>query len=109
MGMSGEQVAVLSLPMSAAQSKTELSIGWLAYSNGTITQTLSVWNNARLPIKTVKIDCRFFSDADQLNQLAAGSVQIKNILPSAAGYGTLSSASKAPANGASCHIVSIKR
>jgi hypothetical protein len=42
------------------------------------------WNNARLPIKTVKIDCRFFSDTDQLNQLAAGSVQIQNILPSAA-------------------------
>jgi hypothetical protein len=57
----GALLGLIALPMSAAQSKTELSIGWLAYSNGTITQTLSVWNNARLPIKTVKIDCRFFS------------------------------------------------
>ena len=105
----GALLGLIALPMSTAQSKTELSIGWLAYSNGRITQTLSVWNNARLPIKSAKIDGRFFSDDDQLNQIAAGSVKIENIQPSAAGYGTLSSASRAPAKGASCHIVSIKR
>ena len=105
----GALLGLLASPMSAAQPKTELSIGWLAYSNGMITQTLSVWNNARLPIKSVKIDCRFFSDADQLNQIAAGSVQIDNIQASSVGYGTLLSASRAPAKGASCYIVSIKR
>src|SRR5579871_6094721 len=95
----GALLGLLALPMSTAQSKTDLNIGWLAYSNGMITQTLSVWNNARLPIKSVQIDCRFFSDEDQFHQIAAGSVQIDNIQPSAAGHGTLSSASRAPAKG----------
>jgi|SRR5271170_6902449 len=103
-------VGLLALPMmAAAQSQSELDIGWLDYSDGTITQKLCVLNNDRLPIKAVKISCHFFSDTNLLNEIGAGSVQIQNIAPSGAGYETLSVASKTPANSATCHIVSVER
>jgi hypothetical protein len=99
---------LLALPsVAAAQSKAELDIGWLGYSNGMITQDLSVWNTDLDPIKDVKITCRFFRAPDQLDQLGAGSVEIKNIAPDSAGSETLSVPSKIAASSAS--IVSVER
>ena len=69
---------LLALPsVAAAQSTAEVDIGWLGYSGGMITQDLSVWNADLDPIKDVKITCRFFRAPDQLDQLGAGSVEIK--------------------------------
>jgi hypothetical protein len=42
-----------------AQQPTELNIGWLRYSAGTISQHSSVQNNGLLPIKTVRMGYRF--------------------------------------------------
>ena len=102
-------VGLIALPtIAAAQSKAELMVGWLDYSAGTITQDLGVRNNGRLPIKAVKIGCRFFRDADQLHQLGTGSAEIENIVPDSAGYKTLRLESKTPAQNASCHVISVK-
>lgn len=80
--------------IAAAQSKTELMFGWLSHAGGIITQDLGVRNSGRIPIKAVKSGCRFFNGADQLHQLGAGSVEIRDIAPDAAGYRTLRLVSK---------------
>ena len=104
-------VALLMLPAIAlAQPPTELNIGWLNYSAGTISQALSVRNNGLRPIKTVRIGCRFthfFTHRAQ--RLGSGTVEIKNITINTTGYKTMKVASKISPTTATCHIVSVKR
>jgi len=98
---------LLALPsVAAAQSKTELMIGFLDHSGGTISQALSVRNNGVRPIKTVTIACRFFRYS---TPLAAGSIGLEDIAPDAAKYTTLLVASQTPPNRATCHAVSVRR
>ena len=93
-----------------AQQQTELNIGWLNYSAGTISQDLSVQNNGLLPIKTVRIGCRFSHFYRQYaKQLGAGTVEIENIASNATAYSTMKMASKISPTSATCHIVSVKR
>jgi hypothetical protein len=93
-----------------AQQQTELDIGWLNYSAETISQDLSVRNNGLLPIRTVRIGCRFSHFfANNAKQLGAGTVEIGNIASNATGYGTMKMASKISPDSATCHVVSVKR
>ena len=73
------------LPAAAlAQQQTELNIGWLSYSAGTISQDLSVQNNGLLPINAVRITCRFSHFfMDYFKRLRAGTVEIRNIASNA--------------------------
>jgi hypothetical protein len=72
-------VGLLMLPTIAmAQRPTELMTGWLSYSAGSISQDLSVQNNSYLPIKTVRIRCRFFQHL-MSKQIGAGVVKIESI------------------------------
>ena len=103
----GTIALLLTFPMIAsAQSRPELVIGWLGYSDGTINQALSVRNNGLLTIRSVKIGCRFFRDEKPLK--SSGSVEITNISPNAAGYSSISIKSKISPDQAVCHIVSVK-
>ena len=82
-----------------AQQPTELNVGWLSYSAGTISQDLSVRNNGLLPIKTVSIGCRFSHFFMHYSkQLGAGTVEIENIASNAIGYKTMTIASKISPN-----------
>jgi hypothetical protein len=97
---------VLLLPTGArAQQTAELVIGWLDYSSGTISQELSVLNNGRLPIKTVRIECSFFLNA---RKLATGSAEITNIDPTFIQYKKILVSSPISPNSATCRVVSIK-
>ena len=102
----GSIVGLLVLPtIAVAQQATELTIGWLGYSAGNISQDLSVRNNGILPIKTVKIRCRFFQYS---KQLGAGAVEINDIASNAVGYNTMTIASRTSPNSATCHMISVK-
>jgi hypothetical protein len=93
-----------------AQQQTELNVGWLNYSAGTISQDLSVRNNGLLPIRTVRIGCRFSHFFKHYSkQVGAGMVEIENIAPTAIGYSTMNTASQISPTSATCHIVSTKR
>jgi hypothetical protein len=94
--------------IAVAQVPTELMIGWLSYSAGTISQDLSVQNNSYLPIKTVTIRCRFSQDLMR-KQIGAGTVKIENIASNAIGYKTMTVASHTKPISATCHIVSVTR
>jgi hypothetical protein len=100
--------AVLSLlpAVAVAQSKTEMTVGFLDHSGGTIHQALSVRNNGLRPIKAVTIACRFFRYS---KLLGAGSIGLENIPPDSAGYTTMRVASQTPPNRATCDIASVKR
>ena len=104
--IAGLAVGLLLLPaIAVAQQATELTIGWLGYSAGNISQDLSVRNNGILPIKTVKIRCRFFQYS---KQFGAGAVEITNITSNAVGYNTMTIASRTSPNSATCHMISVK-
>ena len=92
--------------IAVAQQPTELMIGWLSYSSGTISQDLSVQNNSYLPIKTVTIRCRFFHDLMR-KQIGAGAVKIENIASNAIGYKTMIITSHTKPISTTCHIVSV--
>jgi hypothetical protein len=91
-----------------AQVPTELMIGWLSYSAGTISQDLSVQNNSYLPIKTVTIRCRFSQDLMR-KQIGTGTVKIENIASNAIGYKTMTVTSRTKPISGNCHIVSVTR
>jgi hypothetical protein len=95
------------LPAAAlAQQQTVLNIGWLSYSAGTISQDLSVQNSGLLPIKTVRITCRFsYFFAHHSKHLRSGTVDIKNVASNAVVYRTMNVASKISPTSATCHIV----
>ena len=98
---------LLVLPtIAVAQQPTELMIGWLSYSAGTISQDLSVQNNSYLPIKSAGIRCRFFHDL-MSKQVGAGAVKIENIASNAVGYKTMKIASDTKPVNATCHITSV--
>jgi hypothetical protein len=98
---------LLVLPSAAvAQAKTELMIGFLDHSGGTISQALGVRNNGVRPIRAVRIACRFFRYS---TPLAAGSIGLEDIAPDAASYATLRVASPRTPNRATCHAVSVER
>jgi hypothetical protein len=100
-------VVLLLLPaVAVAQSKTEMTVGFLDHSGGTIRQPLSVRNNGLRPIKAVTIACRFFRYS---KLLAAGSIGLENIEPDTAGYTTMLVASQTPPNRATCDVASVKR
>ena len=102
-------VGLLMLPaIAVAQQPAELMIGWLSYSAGTISQDLSVQNNSYLPIKTVRIRCRFFQHL-MSKQIGAGAVKIESIASNAIGYKTMTGASHSKPTSAGCHIVSVTR
>jgi Sulfatase-modifying factor enzyme 1 len=109
--IAGSVVGPLMLPAIAlAQQPTELNVGWLSYSAGTISQELSVRNNGLIPIKTVRIGCRFSHVFMHYSkQLGAGTVEIENIASNAIGYKTMTIASKISPTSATCHIVSVTR
>jgi hypothetical protein len=102
---------LLLLPAIAlAQQPTELNIGWLNYSAGTISQDLSVRNNGLLPIRAVKIGCRFSHFFKHYSkQLGAGTVEIENVASNAVAYRTMKMGSKISPTSATCHIISVKR
>jgi hypothetical protein len=104
-------VGLLMLPAIAlAQQPTELNIGWLSYSAGTISQDLSVRNNGLLTIKTVKIGCHFSHIFMHYSKhLGAGTVEIENIASNAVGYKTMTIASNISPTSATCHILSVTR
>jgi hypothetical protein len=104
--IAGSMVGLLALPTIAVaqQLSPAMIIGWLGYSVGTISQDLSVQNNSWSPIKAAKIGCRFF---DNSKQLGAGTVEIKNIAANAAGYKTMTVASRISPNNATCKMVSL--
>jgi hypothetical protein len=104
-------VGLLLLPRIAlAQQSTELNMGWLNYSAGIVSQDISVRNNDLLPIKTVRIGCRFSHFfKHHAEQLGAGTVQINNVAPNAIAYATMKIMSKIPPTSAACRIVSVKR
>jgi hypothetical protein len=104
-------VGLLLLPAIAlAQQPTELNVGWLNYSAGTISQDLSVQNNGLLPIKTVRIGCRFSHFyRHYAKQLGASTIEIENIASNSTTYGTMKMASKISPTSATCRIVSVKR
>lgn len=94
----------------AQQPTPEFTVGWLNYSAGTISQDLSVRNNGWLPIKTVRIGCRFFHFFKHSSrQVGAGAVQIDNITSNAIGYGTMIIASHISPTSATCKMISVKR
>jgi hypothetical protein len=100
-------IGLLALPaVAVARPKTELMIGFLDHSGGTIRQTLSVRNNGLRPIKAVTIVCRFFRYS---TPLGAGSIGLEDIAPDAAKYTTLLVASQTPPNRATCHTVAVER
>ena len=100
-------VLLLPLPTIAfAQLAPEVVIGWLGYSDGTITQAVSVRNNGILPIRSVRIRCDFLREEKRLG--ASGSVEIKNISSDAIGYGSISVKSKISPNEADCRVLSVK-
>jgi hypothetical protein len=107
--IAGSIVGLLVLPtIAVAQQPTELVIGWLGYSAGTISQDLSVRNNGIVPIKTVRIGCRFvhfFKHSSK--QIGAGAVKIENIIPNGIGYKTMIITSRTSSDSATCHIVSV--
>jgi hypothetical protein len=109
--IAGSAVGLSMLPAIAlAQQATELNVGWLSYSAGTISQDLSVRNNSLLPIKTVRIGCRFshfFMHSSK--QLGAGTVEIENVASNGIGYKTMTIVSKISPTSATCHIVSVTR
>jgi hypothetical protein len=109
--IAGSVVGLLMLPAIAlAQQPTELNVGWLSYSAGTISQDLSVRNNGLLTIKTVIIGCRFSHVFMHYSkQLGAGTVEIENIASNTIGYKTMTIASKISPTSATCHIVSVTR
>jgi hypothetical protein len=94
--------------IAVAQQPTELMIGWLSHSAGTISQDLSVQNNGLLPKKTVRIRCRFFQHL-MSKQVGAGAVKIESIASNAIGYKTMTVASHTKPISATCHIVSVTR
>ena len=104
-------VGLLLLPAIAlAQQQTELNVGWLNYSAGTISQDLSVQNNGLLSIRTVRIGCSFSHFFKHYSkQLGAGTVEIENIASNATAYRTMKMASKISPTSATCHILSVKR
>jgi hypothetical protein len=105
--IAGLVFGLLVLPtIAVAQVPTELMIGWLSYSAGTISQDLSVRNNSYLPIKTVRIRCRFFQNL-MSKRIGAGVVKIENIASNTIGYKTMIIASHAKPITATCHIVSV--
>jgi hypothetical protein len=100
-------IGLLVVPAAAAaQSKAEMTVGFLDHSGGTIRQALSVRNNGLRPIKAVTIACRFFRYA---KLLGSGSIGLENIGPDTAGYTTMLVASQTPPNRATCDIASVKR
>ena len=103
-------VGLLLLPGTAvAQQSAELNIGWLDYSAGAISQDLSVKNTGWVPIRTVRIRCRFVHFSERSSQqLGSGAIQIKNIAPNAIGYKTMTLASHTAPTSATCNIVSAK-
>ena len=107
--IAGSVVGLLMLPaIPVAQQPTKLMTGWLSYSAGTISQDLSVQNNSYLPIKTVRIRCRFFQHL-MSKQIGAGAVTIEGIASNAIGYRTMTVASHTKPTSATCHIVSVTR
>ena len=93
-----------------AQQPAALNVGWLNYSAGTISQDLSVQNNGLLPIKTVRIGCRFSHFyRHYAKQLGASTIKIENIASNTTTYGTMKMASKISPTSATCRIVSVKR
>jgi hypothetical protein len=107
--IAGPVVALLMLPATAVAQSAELNVGWLSYSAGTVSQDLSVRNNDLLPIKTVRIMCRFSHiSTHSVKQLGASTVEFANIAPNAVGYKTMTMASKISPTSATCHIVSVK-
>jgi hypothetical protein len=106
--IAGSAIGLLVLPaIAVAQPSPALTIGWLNYSAGTISQDLSVRNNGVRPIKAVRIGCRFFQYINS-KQLGAGAVEIENIASNAVGYKTMIIASHTSPTSATCHIVSVK-
>ena len=89
----------------AQQPSPDFTVGWLSYSAGTISQDLSVRNNGWLPIKTVRIRCRFFQYS---KQLGAGAVEIRNITSNTVGYKTMTIASRTPPESATCHMITVR-
>jgi hypothetical protein len=86
---------LLLLPAVALAQPTELNIGWLNYSAGTISQDLSVRNNGLLPIRTAKIGCSFSHFFKHYSkQLGAGTVEIENVASNAIAYRTMKMGSK---------------
>ena len=105
--IAGLVFGLLVLPtIAVAQQPTELMIGWLSYSAGTISQDLSVRNNSYLPIKAVTIGCRFSLDL-MSKQIGASRVKIENIASNAVGYKTMKIASHTKPISATCHIISV--
>jgi len=103
-------VGLLLLPAVALAQQTELNVGWLNYSAGTISQNLSVQNNGLLPIKTIRIGCNFSHFFKHYaKQLGAGTIEIENIASNATAYRTMKMPSKISPTSATCHIVSVKR
>lgn len=101
------RLLVLLPAIAMAQQPSPLTIGWLSYSAGTISQDLSVQNDGWLPIKIVRIRCRFahlFKRSSK--RLGAGTVEIENIAPKAFGYKTMLIASRIAPTSATCHIIS---
>jgi hypothetical protein len=94
----------------AQQQQTELNVGWLNYSAGTINQNLSVRNNGLLPLRTVRIGCSFSHFFKHYSKkLGASTVDIENVASNATGYGTMKLPSKISPTSATCNIVSVKR
>ena len=66
-------VGLLLLPTIALAQQPTLTVGWLSYSAGTISQDLSIQNDGQLPM-TVRIGCRFsHSFKHYSKQLGAGT------------------------------------
>jgi hypothetical protein len=109
--IAGSVLGLLVLPGTAlAQQPTELSVGWFSYSARTISRNLRVQNNGLLPIKAVRMGCRFSHFfVHYSKELGAGTVEIENIASNAIGYKTMRIASKVSPTSAACHIVSVKR
>jgi len=102
-------VGLLLLPTIALAQQPTLTVGWLSYSAGTISQDLSIQNDGQLPM-TVRIGCRFsHSFKHYSKQLGAGTVEIENIASNATAYRTMKMTSKISPTSATCHIVSVKR
>jgi|SRR5271167_1406579 len=91
----------------AQYPSAQLTVGWLGYSAGTISQELSVQTNW-LPITTVRIRCQFVHFFKNYSkQVGASAVEIKNIAANAVAYGKLLVASPISPTSANCRIVSV--
>lgn len=95
-------VCLMATPVIAQQAELHLTRGKMSFSDGYITQIISVKNDSGTNLKAVQVECGFYGQ----NQLqAAGRLFINNLQAGQTGFDAVVAESNAAADRSDCRIV----